>query len=157
MESYTNEHTEKIARALDSFTTKTDIVVQWSDMDSAQHVNNTVYLRWAETARIDLFYQLQIGRGDASHSNPGRKIGMILGWQECKYIFPVTFPDTVTLGVRVTDVGIDRFMLECHTYSQRHGRLATISQQRIVSYDYQTLSKVELPEEWRQRLMACLT
>ncbi|MEM7129369.1 MAG: thioesterase family protein [Chloroflexota bacterium] len=140
-----------ITQELNAFTCQIEIAIQWSDMDAARHVNNTIYLRWAETARIALFYQLQIGRGD-----PDRNIGMILGWQECKYIFPVTFPDTVSIGVRVTDVGDDRFMLECHTYSQKNNRLATISKQRIVSYDYQALSKVELPNDWRERLLASL-
>lgn len=147
-----DEYTQTtIGQELDSFPCKVDIKIHWSEMDAARHVNNTGYLRWAEMARIELFYQLKIGRGDAN-----RNIGMILGWQDCKYIFPVTFPDTVSIGVRVTDVGSDRFMLQCHHYSQRHARLVAISNHRIVAYDYQALAKVELPDDWRQRLTEVL-
>ena len=31
------------------------IPVAWGDMDAFGHVNNTVYLRWFETARIAFF------------------------------------------------------------------------------------------------------
>lgn len=141
---------------LQAFTSSIDINVQWGDMDAARHVNNTLYLRWAESARVALFHDLNIGGSDSAGALD-RQIGMILGWQDCKYIFPVTFPDTVSIGVRVTDVGTDRFMLECHTFSQKHERLAAISRQRIVAYDYEALSKVELPNDWRQRLLDSMT
>ena len=32
-----------------------ELLVQWGDMDAARHVNSTVYLRYSETARINLF------------------------------------------------------------------------------------------------------
>ncbi len=31
------------------------IPVAWGDQDALQHVNNTVYFRWFETARVSLF------------------------------------------------------------------------------------------------------
>ena len=34
---------------------RTKYFVHWGDMDAAQHVNNLAYLRWAESARIELF------------------------------------------------------------------------------------------------------
>jgi acyl-ACP thioesterase len=38
-----------------------DFEVQWGEMDALQHVNNVVYVRWGETARIDYF------RADSFH------------------------------------------------------------------------------------------
>ncbi|MEL6802300.1 MAG: acyl-CoA thioesterase, partial [Bacteroidota bacterium] len=55
--------------------------VEWSDMDAARHVNNLVYLRWAETSRIAYFKQAGM---DTSFAD---KLGVILAWQDCKYIF----------------------------------------------------------------------
>ena len=82
--------------------------VHWSDMDAAQHVNNLVYLRWAESARISYFEQLKL---DISFQ--AGQTGPILGWQECKYIFPMTFPDTAIVGIRTVEILGDRFIMEC--------------------------------------------
>ena len=37
---------------LDSYKIKERYPVHWGDMDAAKHVNNLIYLRWAESARI---------------------------------------------------------------------------------------------------------
>ncbi|MGL4640770.1 MAG: acyl-CoA thioesterase, partial [Shewanella sp.] len=36
----------------------TEIPVAWGEMDALQHVNNVVYFRYFETARIDFFNRL---------------------------------------------------------------------------------------------------
>ena len=61
-----------------------EVPLLWGDMDSAKHVNNLVYLKWAETSRILLFDKMM----DTSFEG---EEGPILGWQDCKYIFPMTF------------------------------------------------------------------
>ena len=33
---------------------QTEIPIQWGDMDAFSHVNNVIYIRWFETARIEL-------------------------------------------------------------------------------------------------------
>ena len=38
-----------------------ELPVQCGDMDAAQHVNNTVYLRWIESARIEMFQKMHKG------------------------------------------------------------------------------------------------
>ncbi|MEM1322945.1 MAG: thioesterase family protein [Bacteroidota bacterium] len=138
---------ETIQKGLQPFPVQLSLTVQWGDMDAAQHVNNLIYLRWSETARIAYFSKLGyevIDGGDAP--------GFILGYQDCKYLFPITFPDTVVIGVRTLDIGTDRFNLQCHIYSQRHQRLAAISHNRIVTFDYQKKTKVEVPELMKQRI-----
>jgi len=66
-------------------------------MDSAKHVNNLIYLKWTETSRILLFTQMM----DTSFDG---KEGPILGWQDCKYIFPMTYPDTALVSTWVSEV-----------------------------------------------------
>lgn len=118
-------------------------LVHWGDMDAAQHVNNLVYLRWAESARIAFFEHLF---GTVSFKDA---IGPILAWQDCKYIFPMTYPDHALLGVRTTEVRDDRFLLETRVFSETHNRLAAINQQTLMAYDYRNLKKAELPEAWQ--------
>ena len=127
---------------LSNFNVTVKVPVLWGDMDAARHVNNTAYLRWTETARIAYF---KAANGDNVEFD---KIGLILGWQDCKYIFPMTYPDTALLGIKTTEILDDRFLLETHIYSQQHKRLAAISKQVLIAFDYQALEKAPLPLQW---------
>ncbi len=47
---------------LDGFPVVVTLPVLWGDEDSFRHVNNTVYLRWAETARVEYLIRAGIWR-----------------------------------------------------------------------------------------------
>ncbi len=132
---------------LKDFPVTATIPVQWGEMDAAQHVNNVIYLRWSETGRIAYFKRLGY---DVSPG--GNEAGFILGWQDCKYIFPVTYPDTIHLGVQVTKIEKDKFLMECHMFSEKHNRIVAISQHRIVTYNYTTFQKVDIPDGLRNKI-----
>ena len=117
--------------------------VQWADMDAALHVNNVNYLRWAEVARIAFFSDIN----DGKLSNEDN-IGPVVAWQDCKYIRPVTYPDSVIIGVERTEILEDRIVLEIKIFSERQARLVAISHQHIVSYDYKRKMKAPLPMNW---------
>jgi len=138
---------ENIQPILATFPVTTSIAVQWGDMDAAQHVNNVIYLRWGEVARVDYFNAL--GAEVAPMDNTA---GFILSWQDCKYIFPVTYPDTVHIGIRTIEVKEDRFLMELHFFSEKHDRIVAISKQMVVTYDYVNLKKVPVPDFIRERL-----
>ena len=126
---------------LKEFSVIKKIEVQWGDMDAAQHVNNLIYLRWGETARIAYFHKM------GATVSPDGDAGFILAHQDCKYIFPITFPDMAVVGVKVVDVQEDRFFFVCHIYSEKHQRLAAISKQIVVTFDYSKQQKVLVPEQ----------
>lgn len=127
-----------------------EIPVQWGDMDPANHVNNVTYLRWTESARIAFFDQFNVG------TNFQNGIGPILAWHDCKYIFPLTYPDVAIITCGVQKIEAAQFFLECRIYSQKHERISAISSQRIVPYDYGQLSKADLPAPWKEGLEAAL-
>ena len=129
----------------EDFPTVVELPVQWGDMDAADHVNNAVYFRYLESARIEFFRQQRIDVSFAPDS-----IGPILGWQECKYVFPLTFPDTALVGMRVLEVRADRLRMQGAVFSKQHERLAALSEQDILPYDYDAKRKVELPDSWRR-------
>lgn len=129
---------------LDHFNIKAEFATHWGDEDSAQHINNLVYLRWAETVRVQYFEAMGM---DASFA--GDVAGPILAWQDCKYIFPMTHPDVAVVGARCVEILEDRFIIETGIFSQKHNRLAAITKQSIVPYNYAKLCKVELPQAWK--------
>ncbi len=131
---------------LKAFPVVVELPVQWGEMDAAKHVNNSVYIRWGESARIEYFNHLNI---DSSFN---AEVGPILGWQDCKYIFPVTYPDTISIGVKTVEILEDRFMIECYMYSHKHQRIVAINKNSIIPYNYHQLKKEPIPQEWIDKI-----
>ncbi|MCR9099391.1 MAG: acyl-CoA thioesterase [bacterium] len=131
---------------LADFPVQTDITVQWGEMDAANHVNNVVYLRWFEHARVVYLDRLNYPVVLEQEGMPG----VILAKQDCKYLFPVHYPDTITMGIKVTEMGADRFIMHCKMYSQAHQRLVAIANATIVTYDYVKQAKAPIPESLRR-------
>ena len=123
------------------------IPIQWGDMDAFGHVNNIVYLKFFESARIAYFEKMRIVGDTASN------VGPILASTQCKFIFPLQYPDKVWCTARVVDTQKnDRFTMEYAIYSQTHESIAAKGYGIIVSFDYTTQRKVDLPQNWRKAI-----
>ncbi len=120
--------------------------VAWGQLDAFDHVNNTVYFRWFEDARIETF--LRIGFNQAMKDTG---IGPILAKTSCVFRRPLGFPDTVTACSRIVDLQQDRFTMEYAVFSELVG-LAAHGEGRIVCFDYRNNRKVQLPETVRARI-----
>ena len=128
--------TDHLAR----FPVSIEIPVRWGDMDAFQHVNNTIYFQYFETARVAYLDAL----GVAGFMGID-EIGPIIASINCRFRYPLTFPDTVVAGVRVTQMGDDRFMMEHRLVSQRHGIVAAEGVATVVTYDFRTARKASIP------------
>ena len=92
------------------------IPVAWGEMDAFGHVNNTVYLRWLETARIEYFRR--VGMLDRMQRE---RVGPILARTEIDYRVPVAWPDTVRVEVGVEKLGRTSFVLAYRVTSESRG------------------------------------
>ena len=124
-----------------------EVDVAWGDMDAFQHVNNIVYLRWCESARIRYFRQTGFIQHMEAHG-----VGPILAEMSCRYRFPVTFPDRITVTVSSRDFADDRFVMEYRVYSDRHQRLVAEGEGTVVCYDFNLAAKASLPEGVRSAM-----
>jgi acyl-CoA thioester hydrolase len=118
-------------------------------MDALGHVNNTVYFRWFESARIACFDKLGLW---AIGEETG--IGPILASASCRFRIPVTYPDTVGVGTRIRDVLEDRFTMDYRAVSLRHEAIAAEGEGLIVAYDYRHKHKALIPPDMRERIHA---
>jgi len=125
---------------LSGFPIVLSVPVAWGDMDAYAHVNNTVFFRWFESARIAYFDR--IGFRDTSEHGG---IGPILGSTRCRFRRPVTYPDTVRVGARVADVQDDRFEM-LYRVESAEGEMVAEGSGTIVAYDYGGLRKAVLPD-----------
>ncbi|MET8676337.1 thioesterase family protein [Streptomyces sp. NPDC004647] len=58
--------------------------LRWSDMDALGHVNNVVFLRYLEEARIDFMFRLAPGEGSDSFTG-----GSVVSRHEIDYLRPL--------------------------------------------------------------------
>lgn len=133
---------------LSGFPVVVRIPVAWGEMDAYQHVNNIVYFRYFETARIHYFERVRLMQGSFEG------VGPILASTDCRFKFPLTFPDTVAVGARVVRIDDDRFTMEYRVVSERADRVAAEGRGVIVTYRYAERKKAPVPEELRAAIEA---
>ncbi|MGF1754359.1 acyl-CoA thioesterase [Vibrio makurazakiensis] len=121
---------------LEDYPTITEIPVAWGEMDALNHVNNAVYFRYFETARLEFFNKVELMEEMAV-----TKVGPVLGDTYCKYYLPVTYPDTLLVGSKVTEVSEDRFKMEYVIVSQKLGKVTTKGSATIVMFDFASNQK----------------
>ncbi|KMV31728.1 thioesterase [Photobacterium swingsii] len=125
----------------------TEIPVAWGEMDALNHVNNVVYFRYFETARIDYFLQLSL-MDDLQKTG----IGPVLKETQCSYKIPVTFPDTLYIGSKIREMGDDRFTMEYSVYSKKLGKITTTGSAEVVMFNFKTNKKATISAEIRTRI-----
>lgn len=125
--------------------------VAWGDMDAFQHVNNAVYLRWFESARIRYFERT--GLVDRVKREG---IGPILGRATIDYRLPLAYPDTVRVAATVVRFGTTSFVMGYRLTSAAHGgAVAAEGEGVIVMVSYRTGGgKVPLDEDTRRAILA---
>ena len=126
-----------------------EVPIAWGDMDAFQHVNNVVYLRHFESARIAYFDR--IGFMEVMDSTG---IGPILASTQCRFKIPLTYPDTVSVGARVDLVETDRFRMLYAVVSHRYGKAAATGEGMLVTFDYGNNRKAAVPTVIRERIAA---
>ena len=130
------------AGLLDGFPVVVHHPISWGDMDAFGHVNNTVYFRHFEHARIAYFEQIAM-----LEVMKETGVGPILSKTSCRFRIPLAYPDTVWIGARVSAVGDDRFTMLYRVVSETLGVVAAEGSGRIVTYDYEAGAKATIPAE----------
>lgn len=138
----------ELVALLPGFPVVVSLPVQWGDMDAYQHVNNTVYFRWFESARIA--YTSQLGLKEMM-TRTG--VGPILAAISCDYRRQVTFPDTVHVGARITRIGRTSLVMEHSLVSESARAVAAESRSTLVVFDYHAGLPVPVPDEVRRGII----
>jgi len=125
-----------------------ELPVQWGDMDAFGHVNNVVYLRWFESARIAYFERAGI-------LSQMPEAGPILARQEIDYRFPLRYPDRLLVSATATKLGNTSLAMAQRLRSHAHERaIAAEGLAVIVWFDYRIGRKAPLSDDLRKRIEA---
>jgi acyl-CoA thioester hydrolase len=76
---------------------ETDIAMRWADADMLRHLNNTVYFRFMEEARIQLLASAGLRATDAD--------GNVVAHCSCDFLRPITYPATIRVRLTVEKIG----------------------------------------------------
>jgi len=134
---------------ISDYPVKIELPIAWGDMDAFQHVNNIMYFRYFESARIAYFEKIKFLE---VMENTG--IGPILASTQCRYKLPLTYPDQITVGAKVDSLGKDRFTMKYAVYSSRHNKIAAFGEGVLVTFDYRNNAKTPVPDEIRKNILA---
>ena len=134
---------------LEGYPVVIEFPVAWGEMDALQHINNVLYFRYFESARVAYFNKIDMfGHMDETG------IGTILGSTQCIYKIPLTYPDTGSVGAKVGEMGRDRFRMDFCIVSHKHKKIAAKGEGVLVSFDYRANEKVPMPQKLRLRIEA---
>ena len=121
--------------------------LHWGDQDAMGHVNNVIYLRWAESSRIEYLSRLDVWHGSATE-----KVGPIVASISCDFRLPLTHPDTVYVGATVTALGNSSFKMAHRIASGNRGAVAADLDSTLVWFDYRAGRSLPLPPEVRKAI-----
>ena len=124
------------------------ITTRWMDNDVYGHVNNVVYYSFFDTAVNGLL--MDAGVLDIHH---GEVIGLVVETQ-CNYFAPIAFPQAVTAGVRVAQLGRSSVRYEIGLYAGEAPDSAAAGHFIHVYVDRVTRRPVPLPEPLKALLQS---
>ena len=121
--------------------------IRWGDMDAMGHVNNTVYFRYLEQARIDWFLEL------GAPADPSRQFGPVIINAHCAFLRQLRYPGDIEVATYIGAVGRSSFetIQEIRRIDQLEV-LAAAGGAKVVWIDYQREKSVVLPDDLRERL-----
>ena len=123
------------------------IETRWADNDAYGHVNNMVYYQFFDTAvnrRLVEAGALDIGNSDV--------IGLVVETQ-CTYFSSVSFPDLVTVGLKVLHLGNSSVRYEIAVFRNEQDEASAVGEFVHVYVDRKTNRPVPIPTNVREVLV----
>lgn len=133
---YKQEHKRKLI-----FTTI--LPIRWGDMDGMGHVNNTVYFRYMEQARIEWFESLGYNTGQNAREGP------VIVNASCTFLVPLVYPGNIEVRMYLGQPG--RSSLPTH-YELRLAGSDTLyahGDAKVVWIDPASGRSISLPDNMR--------
>ena len=116
-----------------------EIPVRWGDLDKLNHVNNTVYFRYMEDARMNFAAACGIGV-------EGSNRDFVLANVSCDFLRPIFWPATVWVDTRLIRLGNTSVEFEAEISVKGEEGCCARARNIIVGVDTDT----GRPSPWRQ-------
>ncbi|KHT63930.1 thioesterase [Photobacterium gaetbulicola] len=134
---------------LEGYPIVTEIPVAWGEMDALNHVNNVVYFRYFETARLDYFAGIGL-----MEEMQATQTGPVLSETSSRYRRPVTYPDKLLVGSRISELSGDSFVMEYKIVSQQQGAVTTSGTAKVVMFDFKQQKRASLSSSLLEKMVS---
>lgn len=124
-----------------------ELPVAWGEMDTFQHVNNAVYFRYFESARVKYVESVNIEKFMKTGMGP------ILSSTSAKFFAPLKYPDTISVGIKSVKLESGRILQEYGVWSHETSRLVAKGESMMVFFDYKTGRPCDIPAELRENML----
>jgi acyl-CoA thioester hydrolase len=124
------------------FTLSQPVVLR--DLDAFGHVNNAVYLTFAENGRVAYLKEV-VG------AEKYEQIRNIIAHATIEFRSEATYGDVVTVGVRTDRIGTKSFHLVYRIARQDGTTVADIESVQVM-FDFAAGQAIEVPDDWRARM-----
>ena len=123
----------------------TTVPIRWGDMDAYGHVNNTVYFRYMEQARVEWIEAMQ---------TPVRLggEGPVLINASCSFLIPLNYPGTVEVRTYASHPGRSSFLTHVEMRLVGDERVYAEGAAKVVWMDTRTGKSVPLPAHVRNEV-----
>jgi acyl-CoA thioester hydrolase len=113
--------------------------IRWGDMDAFGHVNNTVYFRYMEQARLEWLYAQA-----AKYGGHDAQEGPVIVNASCDFLLPLVYPGEIEVRMFLGDLG--RTSIGTYYESWMEGRKYAEGGSRMVWINRGTGRSTPLPD-----------
>lgn len=125
----------------------TRIPIRWGDMDAYGHVNNTIYFRYMEQARVEWLEAMDIVVG------PVGEAPVIIN-ASCTFLVPMNYPGSVEVRTYVGELGRSSIPTYVEMRLEGDDTLYAEGAAKVVWMDTGTGKSVPIPDHVRAALEA---
>jgi len=130
-----------------SLETKLTLRIDWSELDVFGHVNNVMFTKYAQTARLN--FVEAIGLMELYRTN---KIGFMVAETNCQFKKELLFPGNIHLDTTIEFVKNTSFAL-VHAMTNDNQEVVAIAKDVLVVFDFNKKEKCLIPEKIRGKMV----
>jgi acyl-CoA thioester hydrolase len=121
----------------------TTLPIRWGDMDAMGHVNNTVYFRYMEQARIEWFERLGYNTGQNAKEGP------VIVNASCTFLVPLVYPGNVEVRMFIGHPGRSSLPTHYELRLQGEEKLYATGDAKMVWINPASGRSIPLPDNMR--------
>lgn len=129
------------------FTYFFEMPTRWGDADALGHINNALYARYYESARLDYFETLM-----DMHFTPELSSGVILADIKIAFLHQLHYPTKMEIGSRISRMGNTSLDMDAAVFIKGENEVINTSRATLVWFDYKANQNKTIPDENRKMI-----